>query len=57
MLLIDLYKIPVLFSLCVVASIIAASILLSLKKDAREQVDAALRTDETAERGHDGIGS
>jgi len=47
MLLIDLYKIPVLFSLCVVASIIAASILLSLKKDARERVDAALRTDET----------
>ena len=48
MLLIDLYKIPVLFSLCVVASIIAASILLSLKKDARERVDAALRTDETS---------
>ncbi|HNJ76190.1 MAG TPA: TerC family protein [Azospira sp.] len=46
MLLIDLYKIPVLFSLCVVASIIAASILLSLKKDARERAGAALRTDE-----------
>ena len=58
MLLIDLYKIPVLFSLCVVASIIAASILLSLKKDARERVDAALRNGRDELNGrHDGIGS
>jgi tellurite resistance protein TerC len=37
MLLIDLYKIPVLFSLGVVAAIIFTSIVLSLKKDARER--------------------
>jgi tellurite resistance protein TerC len=35
MLLIDLYKIPVLFSLGVVAAIITVSIVLSLRKDAR----------------------
>jgi tellurite resistance protein TerC len=35
MLLIDLYKIPVLFSLGVVAAIITTSIVLSLRKDAR----------------------
>ena len=48
MLLIDLYKIPVLFSLCIVATIIAASILLSLRKDARERASVALRADETS---------
>ncbi len=48
MLLIDLYKIPVMFSLCVVATIIAASILLSLRKDARERASVALRADETS---------
>ena len=37
MLLIDLYKIPVAVSLGVVAAIIATSIVLSLKKDARER--------------------
>jgi len=37
MLLIDLYKIPVAVSLGVVAAIIATSIILSLKKDARER--------------------
>ena len=47
MLLIDLYKIPVLFSLCVVATIIAASILLSLRKDARERAGTAPRAGET----------
>jgi len=43
MLLIDLFKIPVTVSLGVVAAIIATSIVLSLKKDAREraQVKAA----------------
>jgi len=35
MLLIDIYKIPVLFSLGVVAAIICTSIVLSLRKDAR----------------------
>ena len=48
MLLIDLYKIPVMFSLCVVATIIAASILLSLRKDVRERASVALRADETS---------
>lgn len=38
MLLIDLYKIPVLFSLGVVAAIITVSIVLSLRKDARARV-------------------
>ena len=38
MLLIDLYKIPVLFSLGVVAVIITVSIVLSLRKDARARV-------------------
>ena len=47
MLLIDLYKIPVMFSLCVVATIIAASILLSLRKDARERAGTAPRAGET----------
>jgi tellurite resistance protein TerC len=42
MLLIDLFKIPVLFSLGVVASIIATSIVLSLRKSEREQSAAAL---------------
>lgn len=37
MLLIDLFKIPVLFSLGFVAAIIATSIVLSLRKDARER--------------------
>ena len=37
MLLIDLFKIPVAVSLGVVAAIIATSIILSLKKDARER--------------------
>jgi tellurite resistance protein TerC len=41
MLLIDLYKIPVLFSLGVVAAIIATSVILSMKKDARERAAAA----------------
>jgi tellurite resistance protein TerC len=42
MLLIDLYKIPVTFSLGVVAAIIATSIVLSLRKEARKRsaVDA-----------------
>ncbi len=44
MLLIDLYKIPVEASLGVVAAIIATSIILSLKKDARERTRSA--TDE-----------
>ncbi|MDP3539624.1 MAG: TerC family protein [Azonexus sp.] len=38
MLVIDLFKIPVAVSLGVVAAIIATSIILSLKKDARERV-------------------
>ena len=38
MLLIDLYNIPVLFSLGVVAAIITVSIVLSLRKDARARV-------------------
>jgi tellurite resistance protein TerC len=42
MLLIDLLKIPVLFSLGVVAAIIATSIVLSLRKSGREQSTAAL---------------
>jgi tellurite resistance protein TerC len=42
MLLIDLLKIPVLFSLGVVAVIIATSIVLSLRKNGREQSTAAL---------------
>ena len=42
MLLIDLFKIPVLFSLGVVAAIIATSIVLSLRKSEREQSAAAL---------------
>jgi len=37
MLLIDLYKIPVLFSLGVVATIVAVSVVLSLRKEARER--------------------
>ena len=37
MLLLDVFKIPVLFSLVVVAAIIAASVVLSLRKDARER--------------------
>jgi tellurite resistance protein TerC len=41
MLLIDLYKIPVAVSLGVVAAIIATSIILSLKKDARERARGA----------------
>ena len=40
MLLIDLFKIPVLFSLGVVAAIIATSIVLSLRKEARERTTA-----------------
>ncbi len=48
MLLIDLYKIPVMFSLCVVATIIAASILLSLRKDVRERTGVAQHADETS---------
>jgi tellurite resistance protein TerC len=42
MLLIDLFKIPVVFSLGVVAAIIATSIALSLRKDARERSTIAL---------------
>jgi tellurite resistance protein TerC len=42
MLLIDLFKIPVLFSLGVVAAIIATSIALSLRKDVRERSTMAL---------------
>ena len=41
MLLIDVVKIPVLLSLAVVATIIAASIVLSLRKSARERAAAA----------------
>ena len=37
MLLLDVFKIPVLFSLVVVAAIIAASVVLSLRTDARER--------------------
>ena len=48
MLLIDLYKIPVEVSLGVVAAIIATSIILSLKKDARERTRSA--TDEWGAR-------
>ena len=44
MLLIDLYKIPVLFSLGVVAVIITVSIVLSLRKDARARVGDKTRT-------------
>jgi tellurite resistance protein TerC len=40
MLLIDIYPIPVLFSLGVVAAIIATSVILSLKKDARQRSGA-----------------
>jgi tellurite resistance protein TerC len=40
MLLIDVVKIPVLLSLAVVATIIAASIVLSLRKAARERASA-----------------
>ena len=35
MLLIDIFKIPVLISLAIVATIIASAIVLSLRKDAR----------------------
>jgi tellurite resistance protein TerC len=42
MMLIDIVKIPVLVSLGIVASIIAASIILSLRKAAREASDAPL---------------
>jgi tellurite resistance protein TerC len=44
MLLIDLFKIPVLFSLGVVAAIIATSIALSLQNEARQR-RAATRPD------------
>jgi len=47
MMLIDVFKIPVLISLGVVAAIIATSILLSLRKDARERL-AAPATDTTS---------
>jgi tellurite resistance protein TerC len=40
MMLIDVFKIPVLLSLGVVATIIAASIILSLRRDARERLAA-----------------
>ena len=40
MMLIDVFKIPVLISLGVVATIIATSIILSLRKDARERLAA-----------------
>jgi tellurite resistance protein TerC len=40
MMLIDVFKIPVLISLGVVATIIATSIILSLRKDARERLTA-----------------
>jgi tellurite resistance protein TerC len=40
MMLIDVFKIPVLISLGVVATIIATSILLSLRKDARDRLAA-----------------
>jgi tellurite resistance protein TerC len=43
MLLIDLYKIPVAVSLGVVAAIIGTSIILSLKKDARERARGATK--------------
>ena len=42
MLLIDVYKIPVGFSLAVVFAIIAASVVLSLRLDARRRREAAL---------------
>ena len=42
MMLIDLFKIPVLISLGVVATIIATSIILSLRKDARERSAVAI---------------
>jgi len=40
MMLIDVFKIPVLISLGVVATIIATSIILSLRRDVRERLDA-----------------
>ena len=40
MLLIDVYKIPVGFSLAVVATLIGASMWLSLKHDARRRAEA-----------------
>ena len=46
MLLIDLFKIPVMFSLGVVASIITVSIVLSLRRDAGKRAGVALRSDE-----------
>lgn len=45
MLLIDLYKIPVFVSLGVVTTIITASVVLSLRKDARERAGARPVTD------------
>ena len=42
MMLIDVFKIPVLISLGVVAAIIATSIILSLRKDARERLAAPI---------------
>jgi tellurite resistance protein TerC len=47
MMLIDVFKIPVLISLGVVATIIATSIILSLRKDARDRCSAPV-TDATA---------
>ena len=41
MMLIDIFKIPVVMSLAVVATIIATSVVLSLRKNARERVSAA----------------
>ena len=48
MILIDVFKIPVLLSLGVVATIIAASIVLSLRKDARKRSAAAMAHSTTA---------
>lgn len=48
MLLIDLFKIPVLFSLGVVAAIIATSIILSLKNDGRQRAQAG-KSDESGQ--------
>ena len=49
MLLLDVVKIPVVFSLGVVAAIIATSIVLSLRKDKRTPVAAARVADQTDE--------
>ncbi len=50
MILIDVFKIPVLVSLTVVATIIAASVVLSLRKDARERAKRAAGRSEVLKR-------